>query len=75
LAESIERVKGGRSRCAQLDDDNIHTGAFYLLPAIPMDGGRRVAALLATRLSYARDTQVAANVGQGFASSLFIGLL
>src|SRR6478609_2834762 len=67
-------VEGG-GLVVQLLTINIMLVLFNLLPAFPMDGGRVLRALLATRLSYARATQIAASIGQGCAFIFgFLGL-
>jgi Zn-dependent protease len=55
---------------------NLLMGVFNFLPAFPMDGGRILRAMLATKLNYVRATYWAATVGKilcvaGFAIAAF----
>jgi Zn-dependent protease/CBS domain-containing protein len=55
---------------------NIILAVFNLLPAFPLDGGRILRGLLATRLGAVRATNISSTIGQVFAAAFFlIGLL
>lgn len=58
---------------AKVAGANLFLALFNMIPAFPMDGGRVLRALLAIRLGFARATEIAASIGQGFAIAL--GLL
>ena len=51
---------------------NVFLGAFNLLPALPLDGGRVLRAALTERLGLERATRVAASLGRAAAAAMAV---
>ncbi len=72
---SVAVFAGEGSFIDRLATVNVMLVLFNLLPAFPMDGGRVLRALLATRMQYTRATHLAAQIGQMMALVFgFVGL-
>jgi Zn-dependent protease/CBS domain-containing protein len=63
----VVRLSEHQPFLAQLVTVNLYLLLFNLIPAFPMDGGRVLRAVLASRLGLLRGTRIAATLGQGFA--------
>jgi Zn-dependent protease/CBS domain-containing protein len=75
-ANILEGVQSAGQVFAYLGFINVALVLFNLIPAFPMDGGRVLRGLLATRLGAVRATDISSAVGQFFAAAFFvIGLI
>jgi Zn-dependent protease/CBS domain-containing protein len=75
-ANILEGVQSAGQVFAYLGFINVALVVFNLIPAFPMDGGRVLRGLLATRLGAVRATDISSAVGQFFAAAFFlIGLI
>jgi Zn-dependent protease/CBS domain-containing protein len=68
----LEGVQSAGQIFVYLGYINVALVLFNLIPAFPMDGGRVLRGLLATRLGQVRATDISAAVGQFFAAAFFL---
>jgi len=64
---TVGPLRAGEAFLAVLMKVNVYLLLFNLIPAFPMDGGRALRALLASRMGLLRGTRIAATLGQGLA--------